>query len=61
MFNSVFDWMKGIVDWGKEKIDQVFGFFGFYSSNYSKLLVYGLLLFIVAKMLRVKLDWKVGG
>lgn len=50
----------GVVDWMKAKVDQVFGFFGFYSQNYSKPLVYGLLIFVGAKMLKVKLDWKVG-
>lgn len=58
---KAFEWATGIIDWMKTKVDEVFGFFGFYSQNYSKLLVYGLLLFIAAKIFRIKLDWKVGG
>ena len=53
--------LNGLISWIQAKIDQLFSYFGFYTQNYSKLLVYGLLTFILAKMLKVKVDVKTGG
>lgn len=36
-------------------VDQLFGYFGEYTNEYSKYLVYALLLFIAAKIFRVNL------
>lgn len=54
------DMATGLVAWVQGKIDKLFEYFGFYSANYSKLLVYAFLLFVAAKIFKVKLDWKVG-
>jgi hypothetical protein len=51
--------LTGIVDWIKSKIDQLFSFFGVYTTKYSELLVYALLIFLASKILKVKLN--VGG
>lgn len=53
--------INGLVGWIQAKVDQLFGFFGFYSQNYSKYLVYALLLVAGAKIFKVKLDVKTGG
>jgi hypothetical protein len=50
------DWVKGIINKGMEWIDRLFGNFEGYSSSYSQLLVYGLLIFLVSKMLKIKID-----
>ncbi len=42
-------------------IDRVFGFGDYYTAGYSKYLVYGLLIFLLSKMLKVKVDYKTGG
>jgi hypothetical protein len=41
-------------------IDNLFNSFGFYTQGYSQYLVYGLLIFLLSKMLKVKLDVNVG-
>lgn len=38
-------------------INRLFGFGDFYSAGYSKYLVYGLLIFLLSKMLKVKVDY----
>lgn len=47
--------LLGLVEWGKEKVDQGVEFFGLYTTKYSKLIVYGGLLYILARMLKINL------
>lgn len=54
MVQNLLDWLQGIVD-------KIIEYFGYYTNNYSKYLVYALLLFIVSKMLKLKVDVKTGG
>lgn len=42
-------------------INRLFGFGDFYTAGYSKLLVYGFLLFMAAKIFKIKVDYKTGG
>lgn len=49
-----------LIDWLQKMVEKVFGFFGFYTENYSKYLVWGLLLFIASKILKLKVDVKAG-
>lgn len=42
-------------------IDNLFGYFGFYTENYSKYLVYILGVFVAAKIFKIKVDVKTGG
>lgn len=39
-------------------INKAFGYFGTYTTSYSKYIMYAVLLFIAAKIFRVKLDFK---
>jgi hypothetical protein len=48
--------IEKLISW----VDAIFGWFGFYSNKYSQLLVYGLLLFIAAKIFKVKANVNVG-
>lgn len=52
--------LTGLITWLQDKIDTLFGFFGFYTKNYSKYLVYALLLWIATKIFKIKLDFKQG-
>lgn len=52
------DVVNGVLDKVTQWIDTGFSWFGFYSNGYSKYLVYGLLIFLLSKML--KINWKVG-
>lgn len=40
-------------------IDQLFGFFGFYSERYSQLFMWALVLFVGAKVFKIKLGTSV--
>jgi hypothetical protein len=42
-------------------IDRLFGFGDYYTSGYSKYIVYAGLIFVLSKMLKVKIDYKTGG
>lgn len=53
MFNDLIDKLSGWVDKG-------FEWFGFYSTNYSKYLVYALLIAAASKIFKIKLDLKTG-
>jgi hypothetical protein len=44
--------IEKLISW----VDKIFGYFDFYSANYSKFIVYGGLLFIAAKIFKIKLD-----
>ena len=52
--------VTGIIDKMTGWVDNLFKFFSVYTAGYSKLLVYALLIFVGAKMLKVKLDVNVG-
>lgn len=54
------DMVQDLLDWIQEKVDALFGYFGFYTENYSKWLVWGLILWIVSSMLKLKVDVKTG-
>jgi hypothetical protein len=54
------EFVTNLVSWIKDKIDMLFTFFGSYSSKYSQLLVYGLLIFLASKIFKVKLNLNTG-
>jgi hypothetical protein len=49
-----------LISWVDIAISFITSMFGSYSAKYSQLLVYGLLIFLVAKMLKIKVDVGVG-
>jgi len=49
--------VKKITGW----IDSLFYYFGSYSNSYSKFFVYGLLIYLLSKLLKVKVDVKTEG
>lgn len=53
----VSDLISKITGW----IDHLFGWGDTYTAGYSKLLVYGLLIFLLSKMLKIKLNINSGG
>lgn len=53
---SKLDLLNKLMNWMMAKIDQLIGFFGFYTQNYSRLLVYGLLILLVSKMFKSKVN-----
>lgn len=55
------DFLTGLVNKMTGWVDRLFGFGDFYSAGYSKLIVYGVLLFVLSKILKVKVDYKTGG
>lgn len=58
--NEVVNIFSVLVDKFISWVDRLFDFFGVYTANYSKYLVYALLLFVGAKIFKVKLDFKTG-
>ena len=49
--------VSSMVGW----VNRTFGFADYYTAGYSRLIVYGALLFILSKILKVKIDYKTGG
>lgn len=41
-------------------IDQLFSFFGVYTTKYSKYIMYGVLILLASKMMKFKFDIKTG-
>jgi hypothetical protein len=56
----MFEWVKSIVNKMVGWVDRIFQNFEGYSSGYSELLVYGLLIYLVGKMLKIKLNVNTG-
>lgn len=51
----------GVVTKASGWIDQIFGFFGLYTTQYSKYIVYGLLILAVSKVMKFKFNINTGG
>lgn len=52
--------VTGLIDKLTGWVDKGFEFFGLYTSKYSKYLVYALLLFVLSKVLKIKLNLDTG-
>lgn len=48
--------LNGLITWMQQKIDQIFGWFGFYSGQYSKFIVYAVMLIAASKVFKIKLN-----
>jgi hypothetical protein len=51
------DFFKDIINKMVAWVDEIFGFFGIYTSKYSELLVYGLLIFLASKIFKIKVNY----
>jgi hypothetical protein len=51
----------GLVAKGASWIDQLFSIFGVYTANYSKYIVYGLLILAISKVFKFKFNINTGG
>jgi hypothetical protein len=48
--------IDGLVGKATGWVDKLFEFFGVYTAKYSKYLVYGLIIFLLGKMLKIKFN-----
>lgn len=54
--NDVLQWAMALVDKATTWVDSLFGYFGFYTERYSKLIVFGFLGLVLAKFFKGRID-----
>lgn len=54
--NNIWDTLIELVRAPFGWVDKIFAYFGLYTQGYSKYLVYGFLIFVLSKILKIKVN-----